>query len=509
MTDQQSLSGAEREALARELTDERLELTEPVAKPRAVLTAGQPGSGKSLIVNSIAVQFDGIGGAVVVDPDRVRPSIPYMEERIAKGDLAIPEAAFADAGTVAIMMVHNAADARRNIIYDGTLSNLTYARQNADFLRGLNYQVEIHGMAVAPDLSHARTYSRREEEIRESDTGFGRGVEDDFHDKAVTGLVKTIEALQAEGRVDAIVLYDKQGKEVASTRLVDGKWVPERNMAADLQRAHDRPDQAEREEAVKRWSFASDMMRERGADPDEQRKVDGFRDAARERVAPTMASENGRDELIGTDSETAPLVAKEANASRQFGITGEAGAIEQEQTSSMVDAVAAAPRQEPDFKSKIEAQAQRHRLADPLQEIVRQSLERGLDQESHARRMTITEIVQEIAVVEPVARNQAQKSVEEARLSVLKGSAPASDFNRAADMNDWIVREGNMAALTEKLEQVADGQVTIRYEPGASALDRLTSIADGINIELLRQRDVPAPTHTPPVRNIAHEDIER
>lgn len=294
MTEQQPLSDLERDGLARKLLDRQLDITQPSDKPRAVMTAGQPGSGKSMIVRSMTVQFEGVGGAVAIDPDAIRPNIPYMRDRIAKGDLNIPEAAFKDAGTIAASMVKMAAEARRNIIYDGTLSNSLYAGMTADHLRATSYRVEIHGMAVSPDLSHARTYNRRELEIATSPTRFGRGVGDQFHDDAAKGLVNTIEKLQREGRVDAIKLYDRTGQEVASARLENGRWTPDRNMAEELRKVHAYPDQASRNEAARTWDDAATRMRVRGAEPAEQQKVDALRDASRSQATPTAQPDSDK-----------------------------------------------------------------------------------------------------------------------------------------------------------------------------------------------------------------------
>ncbi len=281
MSDQQPLSTAERDKLARDLIDVQLGATKAVDDPRAVMTAGQPGSGKSMIVRSISVQFEGMGGAITIDPDVIRPNIPYMRERIAKGDLTIPDAAYQDAGTIAAGMMKLGAEANRNIIYDGTLSNTFYARQNAEYLRAKDYRVEIHGMAVDPNLSHARTYSRREAEIAASPTGFGRGVGDKFHDDAVAGLVSTIKALQDEGKVDAIVLYDRTGQKVGTVKLEEGRWIPDKSIADELKKVHAFPDQGSRDEAARTWEKAATLMDVRNADPADRTKVEAFRDAAR------------------------------------------------------------------------------------------------------------------------------------------------------------------------------------------------------------------------------------
>ena len=145
-----------------------------------------------------------------------------------------------------------------------------------------------------------------------------------------------------------------------------------------------------------------------------------------------------------------------------------------------------------------------YRLHDPLREIVRRSLERGRDPEPYDRRMTITEAVREIAAVAPVALNQAERAVETTRLAALRLKGPLSEHEQAADRRDWVARQGNMTALTERLELIEGGHITIRHEPGAPALERLVALADGIGRELTQQRSAPAF-----VRSRGRDDIER
>lgn len=318
MSDQQPLSTAERDKLARDLLEVQLGMTKPVQEPEAILTAGQPGSGKSMVVRSVSIQYEDRGGAVTIDPDAIRPNIPYMRDRIAQGDLTIPDAAYQDAGTIAAAMMKLSAEANRNIIYDGTLANTFYARKNSEYLRESGYRVEIHGMAVDPDLSHARTYSRREAEIITSPTGFGRGVGDKFHDDAVAGLVSTIKALQDEGKVDAIVLYDRTGKRVGSVQLEEGRWVPDKSMADELKKVHATPDQQSRDEAAKTWDGAANLMMLRDADPVDRLKVEAFRDAARAltaapdvRDADKLAAPRPVEPLAGQLSRISPVKARD------------------------------------------------------------------------------------------------------------------------------------------------------------------------------------------------------
>lgn len=176
---------------------------------------------------------------------------------------------------------------------------------------------------------------------------------------------------------------------------------------------------------------------------------------------------------------------------------------------SMADAMAASEREDYELKYKLASQVERYKNADPLEEIVRRSLERGRDQEPYDRRMSIREAVREIVAIEPIAQKQAERNVEDIRLAVLRKKEPAAELDRATNMRDWVAREGTVSALTARLANVSSGHITITHEPGASALDRLTAVADGINLELAKQRTDPTPAITPPVRQIDRGDLER
>lgn len=277
------LSAAEQRAHASRLIQEQLERTQAMERPEAILTGGQPGSGKSYIVRSVGVQFEGMGGIVKIDPDEIRPTLPYMKERIADGDLDIPNAANNDAGTIAYQMVQIAKEQRRNVVIDGTLQNTVRALQLADEMRKAEYAVHFQGMATYPDLSHARTYKRLEEQIEESPTGFGRGVGDAFHDQAVKGYGLTVEAFQKEASVNSITLHFGDGGKPVSTRFVDGQWVPAVDMKATLDRAYEKPTLASLDQAADTWTKATQMMRKRNADPAEIARIEEFRSSSMRR----------------------------------------------------------------------------------------------------------------------------------------------------------------------------------------------------------------------------------
>jgi predicted ABC-type ATPase len=305
------MTADEQKAHAARLIEPELIHTMRVPNPRAVLTGGQPGSGKSYIVNSVGVQFEGMGGAIVIDPDAIRPTLPYMKERIAAGNLDVPNAANIDAGTIAYQMVQIAKQEGRNVIVDGTLQNTSRALDLAGEFRAAKYQVEFHGMAVSPELSHARTYSRREDQIANSPTGFGRGVGDEFHFQAVKGYAATVEAFQTKSAVNSMALYFGDGAKV-ETKFEGGVWVPAVSMKEKLDQAHTQPTPEVIKTTAETWKVAGDAMRARHAPADEQAKVDGFHAAAAAKVAALNPAERA-DRFDAACATEAKAIVERAN----------------------------------------------------------------------------------------------------------------------------------------------------------------------------------------------------
>jgi predicted ABC-type ATPase len=279
--------------------------TQRVDRPVAYLTGGQPGSGKSYIVEAIAERVADDGGLFVVDPDQIRPLLPYMEPYLANAILETPEVADRDAGMIAYELIQIAKVNGRNILVDGTLQNTARAKTLALELKEAGYIVELHGMAIYPDLGHARTYTRREADIMASPTGFGRGVSDEFHDQAVEGFSKTVQAYYEEKLVNRIALYGI-GQKLLDIKLVDDAWgQPVIEPFADdpvsvLDEEHENPTKEILVDTAMQWSKVSISLGERNAPATEQEKIRLFRVRAIAAL-PKLPRQNARSdtEYIG------------------------------------------------------------------------------------------------------------------------------------------------------------------------------------------------------------------
>lgn len=137
---------------------------------------------------------------------------------------------------------------------------------------------------MSREPSHARTYSRREQEIKESDTRFGRGVDDSYHDQSLKGLLRTLDDLQDGNKPHALVAYDQNNKVIGVINRENDQWVPDKRISDVLREVHNNPTKEALQGAAQQWDLAANLMRERGADPAEQQKVDRFRDNAIDRL---------------------------------------------------------------------------------------------------------------------------------------------------------------------------------------------------------------------------------
>lgn len=202
-------------ALVKKIVGDQLrQATEPVDDPVGIYTAGAPGSGKSRnIVDGQRERFADKGGIAEVDPDLIREVFPSAEEEMAAGGTTFSTAAYKASAIVSYELCIELAGDGRNILRDGTLANAEYTVPEIKRLKEeFSYSVEIHCAVPPPGLSWARTVARREADARDSETGFGRGVDQSYHDMAVHGLRATAQQIFNEGLADRYVLYDGRGE---------------------------------------------------------------------------------------------------------------------------------------------------------------------------------------------------------------------------------------------------------------------------------------------------------
>ena len=153
--------------------------SKPQEHPTAVITGGQPGSGKSSLTAIALSQFRD-SGYVLVDADKLRPFHPDYRRLMLTDDRNAANRTHADCGPWANRLLHDGVQGRRNIIIDQTSRDPEALAKMTAGLRQAGYRIELHVMAVPTAVSEQRIHERYEGQKEAS--GFGRFSTQDKHD---------------------------------------------------------------------------------------------------------------------------------------------------------------------------------------------------------------------------------------------------------------------------------------------------------------------------------------
>ena len=193
MTSVQGQGGGAHSLLYKEEEARVLSSTESQSRPHAVLLGGQPGSGKSTLVEDLRLEYDGRGGAAVIDVDRLRKfSEGYIE--LSKTDPVHAAGLTHDEARGFKSRLQDAViEGKRNFVLDGTMRSPEKLEQLAGRLKSEGYTVEARVVAIDSERSMARARLRFESSI--AGRGSGRFVDQKQHDEAYAGLMQSVRAL--------------------------------------------------------------------------------------------------------------------------------------------------------------------------------------------------------------------------------------------------------------------------------------------------------------------------
>ncbi len=210
------------EAIYSEIAARYMGRSKPQEKPVAVITGGQPGSGKSRLADAATARFKGSGGYLLVDADKLRPLHPSYSPLLRENDRQAADLTHPDCGAWAARLLRDGVAGRRNLVIDQTSRDPAALARISRDLRAAGYTVELHAMAVNPLVSEQRIHSRYE--TQKAVDGFGRFSNKDKHDQAFEGLAATVAAAEAQGLVDRLCLYTKDHALLYDNRLEAGAW---------------------------------------------------------------------------------------------------------------------------------------------------------------------------------------------------------------------------------------------------------------------------------------------
>lgn len=211
------LSPEEHEKVYAEIRDHYLPKSQPQHQPVAVITGGQPGSGKSGITSEAMAELSARGGYVLVDADKLRPFHPDFNKLLREDDRTAANLTHPDCGTWASRLRRDGVEGRRNLIIDQTTRDPVALEKISSQLRGSGYRIELRVMAVNEAVSEQRIYTRYERQKAEA--GVGRFSTKDKHDEAYAGVPKALAAAEDRRLVDAIRVHDKDHNRIYENQL--------------------------------------------------------------------------------------------------------------------------------------------------------------------------------------------------------------------------------------------------------------------------------------------------
>ncbi|MEZ5646340.1 MAG: zeta toxin family protein [Burkholderiaceae bacterium] len=174
-----------------------------VDRPRAIITAGQPGAGKSKVVGRLEADLD--GNVVTVDPDELRKLHPQVDNLRRQHPYTWSGHTHGDASQWATELRQAAVAQRKNIILDTTMPRTDLIKE----LQAQGYDVEIRAIAthrLESELGVANRFSRDVDKF-----GHGRHVPEGVRKSVYNRLPDALDDVARQTGVP-IRIYDREGR---------------------------------------------------------------------------------------------------------------------------------------------------------------------------------------------------------------------------------------------------------------------------------------------------------
>jgi hypothetical protein len=215
VTETDRLSREEHDRILHDRVLQRKDFIEATSQdhPRAIILAGQPGSGKGRLKTRAEIELD--GNVVSIDPDEFRELDPRVEVLRRNHPYGWSEKTDYDASLLARELSSPTMDARKNIIIDTTLGNGNGAVNLIKALRENGYEVEIRAVA-AHRLESELGINRRFSDKFDVD-GHGRYVTANYHQDVYNALPESLDKVAAETGTP-IRIFNREGTELYDSR---------------------------------------------------------------------------------------------------------------------------------------------------------------------------------------------------------------------------------------------------------------------------------------------------
>ncbi|ATS24168.1 hypothetical protein PK69_20180 [Xanthomonas phaseoli pv. phaseoli] len=251
--------------------------TAPTDQPQAIILGGQPGAGKSGLLEASKQGFAD-RNVVTINGDELRYYHPqYLA--IQKAD----ERHFAELTDPHVrpwtkQLFDRTIETRRNVVFEGTMRESGPITDTMRRLKAAGYYVVARVIAANERDSMAGIHRRYEEQ--KAAKGFGRWSNVQAHDDAYKGMPATLEYIERHKLADRVQVYDRKGNVLYDNELHGNEWKRQPVARAAIEAERERPPTPEeRRQHEAEWTTILAMMAARRAD---EREIERVRDVARQ-----------------------------------------------------------------------------------------------------------------------------------------------------------------------------------------------------------------------------------
>lgn len=173
----------------------------PVNNPTAYLVVGQPGAGKTQIVEQISIRKN----MAFINGDAYRRFYPDYTNLYQKYGDEIINITKKFSGEITENLIEKLSDKKINLIIEGTLRTTEVPEKTRNLLSNKQYQVELNVIVVKPEISWLRTIKRFQEMKNEG--SIPRLTAKEHHDKVVKNLSNNLKEIYQSKKFSEIKLY--------------------------------------------------------------------------------------------------------------------------------------------------------------------------------------------------------------------------------------------------------------------------------------------------------------
>lgn len=268
----------------------------PSPYPTAVILGGQPGAGKTALLDPAYKDLCAIGPTVVINGDDLRSFHPEYQRLQSKDPENASQLTNHDSGRWVEKLIAEGIERRVNLVIESTMRNPEVFSMTSERLREGGYNVEARAIAVNERVSWQGVHTRYEGMIASG--ALPRFTVREAHDAGVNGMLVTLRRIEDDKLANRVLIGTRGGAVIYDNRLEEGVWQAPPGAVRVVEHERNRARTAFELEAFSAdWQMVLSKMDRRHAS---QVEVDTVRDTAIQDMAAfrSQASTGQRRQIL-------------------------------------------------------------------------------------------------------------------------------------------------------------------------------------------------------------------